>query len=74
MIKRWGKMSKWAKFCFISSLIFLVVGLVWLIYDLSTGGFTIWSPTRSFIIVGIVLFLSMLSENDNNNNNSINKE
>lgn len=70
MSRKWEGMSKWAKFCFVSSIIAFLAGIVWLIYDYLSGKLTIWSPARSFIILGIVLLLSALIELDNNKANA----
>ncbi|MBU9720870.1 MULTISPECIES: hypothetical protein [Bacillaceae] len=64
MLKSWGSMSTWGKFCLVSSVIFLLIGVIWLIFDVFTSGLSFWSPARTFLIVGICLFLMMLSENE----------
>ncbi|WP_112180377.1 hypothetical protein [Paraliobacillus zengyii] len=59
MLKRWEVMSKWRKICFVSSLIFLAVGVVWLIIALSFGKFSFFKSQSTFyIILGIAIALS----------------
>ncbi|WP_112180299.1 hypothetical protein [Paraliobacillus zengyii] len=51
-------MTKWGKI-FVSSLIFLAVGVVWLIIDLSFEKFSFFKSQSTFyIILGIAIALS----------------
>lgn len=59
MLEKWEVMSKWGKICSVSSLIFLAVGVVWLIIDLSLGKFSFFKSQSTFyIILGIAIALS----------------
>ncbi|MCD8509371.1 MAG: hypothetical protein LRY73_05465 [Bacillus sp. (in: Bacteria)] len=69
MLKTWEGFSKWARFCFVSSFIAFLAGITWLIYDYIVEELTIWSPARSFIILGIVLLLIAIKEMGTNKAN-----
>ena len=68
MIFKWREKSKFGKVCFLSSLLFFTVGVVWLIYDLSSGNFSFFKSQATFyIILGIVFLIAFSTSEDKNN-------